>query len=153
MFGADQTLLIRALNATRHSQFPTYIGLRLIASQLPPIENSYLRRALIRRLASGDKWNFRSFDLFKGAGRSGIEGSHEYRACLAPSPLTSLAESFVLAKLASMPSFAVPACAYSYLWPKSAWSGSSYEYFVEGYKRRNLAVAQALPHVPGAHGR
>ncbi len=144
MFGMDQTLLIRALNATRQSYFPTYVGLRLIAQQLPPVENSYLRHAVERRLSSGDKWNFRRFDYFKAMGNAAGREVPEYRSCLAPSPFTAFAESLILAQLASMPSFESPARAYSYLWPRSAWSGSSYEYFVEGYKRRNLEIAEAL---------
>lgn len=144
MFGTDQTLLIRALNATRQSYFPTYVGLRLIAKQLPSVENSYLRRAVVRRLSVGDRWSFRRFDYFKAMAKSGGQDLPEYRSCLAPSPFTAFAEALILAQLASIPSFAAPARAYSYLWPKSEWSGSSYEFFAEGYKRRNIEVAAAL---------
>lgn len=144
MFGTDQTLLIRALNATRQSYFPTYLGLRLIAKQLPSIENSYLRRAVERRLSVGDRWSFRHFDYFKAMANASSGGIPEYRSCLAPSPFTAFAEALILAQLASMPSFAAPARAYSYLWPRSQWSGSSYEFFAEGYKRRNIDVAAAL---------
>ena len=109
MFGTDQTLLIRALNATRQSYFPTYVGLRLIAQQLPAVENSYLRRAVERRLSVGDRWNFRHFDYFKAMGRVNGQDVPEYRSCLAPSPFTAFAEALVLAQLASTPSFAAPA--------------------------------------------
>ncbi len=144
MFVADQTLLIRALNSTRQNYFPTYVGLRLIGKQLPAIENSYLGRAVERRLSVGDRWSYRSFDYFKAMGQVAGIDTAEYRSCFAPSPLTAFAEALVLARLASMPSFAPPARAYSYLWPKSAWSGSSYEFFAEGYKRRNIEIADAL---------
>jgi hypothetical protein len=144
MYGTDQTLLIRALNSTRHSYFPTYVGLRLIAQQLPSVENSYLRRAVERRLSVGDRWTFRRFDYFKAMRQIGEQAEPDYRSCIAPSPFTAFAEALVLAELASMPSFAAPSRAYSYLWPKSEWSGSSYEFFAEGYKRRNLEVAKAL---------
>ena len=144
MFGTDQTLLIRALNATRQGYFPTYVGLRLIANQLPSMENSYLRRAVERRLSVGDKWTFRHFDYFKAMGHAAGQDVPEYRSCLAPSPFTAFAEALILARLASLPSFAAPLRAYSYLWPKSEWSGSSYEFFAEGYRRRNVEVAEAL---------
>lgn len=144
MFGTDQTLLIRALNATRQSYLPTYVGLRLIAQQLPAVENSYLRRLVERRLAVGDRWSFRHFDYFKAMSNAEGAAVPEYRSCLASSPITAYAESVVLAQLASTPSFATPTRAYSYLWPKSAWSGSSYEFFAEGYKRRNIEIAAAL---------
>jgi hypothetical protein len=120
------------------------VGLRLIAKQLPPVENSYLRRAVERRLSVGDRWSFRHFDYFKAMGQVAGLDVPEYRSCLAPSPFTAFAETLILAQLASMPSFAAPARAYSYLWPKSEWSGSSYEFFAEGYKRRNMEVAEAL---------
>lgn len=144
MFGTDQTLLIRALNATRQSYLPTYVGLRLIAQQLPAVENSYLRRLVERRLAVGDRWSFRHFDYFKAMSNAEGAAVPEYRSCLASSPITAYAESVVLAQLASTPSFATPTRAYSYLWPKSAWSGSSYEFFAEGYKRRNIEIAAVL---------
>ena len=144
MFGMDQTLLIRALNATRHSYFPTYVGLRLIAQQLPSVENSYLRHAVIRRLSVGDRWSFKHFDYFKAMGQVNGQQLPEYRSCLAPSPFTAFAEALILAKLASLPSFAAPERAYSYLWPRSERSGSCYEFFAEGYKRRNVDIADAL---------
>jgi hypothetical protein len=140
----DQTLLIRALNATRQSYFPTYVGLRLIANQLPSVENSYLRRAVERRLSVGDRWSFKHFDYFKAMDHVGGQQVPQYRSCLAPSPFTAFAEALILAKLASMPSFAAPERAYSYLWPNSGRSGSSYEFFAQGYRRRNVDVANAL---------
>lgn len=144
MFGTDQTLLIRALNATRQNYLPTYVGLRLIAKQLPPVESSYFRRIVERRISVGDRWSFRRFDYFKAMLDVAGTTKPEYRSCLAPSPFTAYAESLILAQLASMPSFAAPARAYSYLWPKSSWSGFSYEFFAEGYKRRNIEISEAL---------
>ncbi|MDP3496070.1 MAG: RNA-directed DNA polymerase [Candidatus Nitrotoga sp.] len=144
MFGVDQTLLIRALNSTRQSYFPSYVGLRLIGDQLPPGENEYLQQLIRRRLIAGDTWRFKKFDLYKGSmqSRQGVE--HVYRDCLAPSPLTAIAESLVLALLASNPVFAVSPRAYSYRWPLSDRSGASYEFFAEGYKQRNTEISTAL---------
>lgn len=144
MFGIDQTLLIRALNSSRQTYFPSYIGLRLIGDQLPPGENDYLQRLILRRLSSGDAWRFKRFDLYKGSvqSRQGVE--HVYRDCIAPSPLTAIAESLVLALLSANPVFAVTPRAYSYRWPPSEKSGSSYEFFAEGYKQRNVEIAAAL---------
>jgi hypothetical protein len=59
MFGVDQTLLIRALNSTRQVYFPSYIGLRLIGSQLSSGENDYLQKLIRRRLIAGDAWRFK----------------------------------------------------------------------------------------------
>lgn len=144
MFGIDQTLLIRALNSTRQAYFPSYIGLRLIGDQLPPGENDYLQQLILRRLSAGDTWRFKRFDLYKGSVQSLQGDKHVYRDCLAPSPLTAVAESFVLAQLAANPAFAVSPRVYSYHWPPSSRSGASYEFFGVGYKQRNTEIAAAL---------
>lgn len=144
MFGIDQTLLIRALNSTRQTYFPSYVGLRLIGDQLPPGENDYLQRLIHRRLAAGDAWRFKRFDLYKGSVQSNHGVEHVYRNCLAPSPLTAIAESLVLALLAANPAFAVSPRVYSYRWPRSNRSGASYDFFANGYKQRNIEIAAAL---------
>ena len=144
MFGIDQTLLIRALNATRQTYFPSYVGLRLIGDQLPPGENDYLQQLIRRRLGAGDTWRFKRFDLYKGSKQSPQGVEHVYRDCLAPSPLTAIAESLVLTLLAANPAFAVSPRVYSYRWPPSSRSGASYEFFGEGYKQRNTEIAAAL---------
>ena len=144
MFGTDQTLFIRALNSTRQGYFPSYVGLRLIGAQLPRAEQSYLRRLILRRLSAGDQWRFRSYRIYKGE-RPGASGPvAEYRECLAPSPLTAVAEAVVLAQLSAVPAFSVPSRAFSYLWPRSTQTGASYEFFAEGYKRRNAEIGVQL---------
>lgn len=144
MLGIDQTLLIRALNSTRQVYFPTYVGLRLIGNQLPPGENDYLHHLLKRRLNSDDVWRFKRFDLYKGSAQTKGSVEHVYRECLAPSPLTAIAESLILAMLAANPAFAISPRVFSYRWPPSNRSGSSYEFFAEGYKQRNYEIAAAL---------
>ena len=144
MFGTDQTLLIRALNSTRQGYFPSYVGLRLIGSQLPRTEHSYLRRLILRRLSAGDQWRFRPYRLYKGERQSAHGPVAEYRECLAPSPLTAVAEAVVLAQLSAVPAFSVPSRAFSYLWPRSPQAGASYEFFAEGYKRRNAEIGALL---------
>lgn len=149
MFHIDQTLLIRALNSTKQTYFPTYVGLRLIGDQLPAGENGYLGRMLIRRLNSGDSWRFKQFNIYKGSVDTNGKPSHIYRKCLAPSPLTAVAEALVLARLAADPAFQVPDRVFSYRWPRSALSGGSYAYFAEGYMQRNIEIAEALK-TPGS---
>jgi hypothetical protein len=144
MFGVDQTLLIRALNSTRQIYFPTYVGLRLIGDQLPPGENGYLQQLIRRRLGAGDAWRFKRFDLYKGSKESSEGTEHVYRDCLAPSPLTAISESFLLALLAANPEFPVSKRVYSYRWPASSRSGASYEFFGVGYKQRNIEIDEAL---------
>ncbi len=148
MFGIDQTLLIRALNSTRQVYFPTYVGLRLIGNQLPPGENGYLQQLIHRRLGTGDAWRFKKFKLYKGSKASPQGNEHVYRDCLAPSPLTAIAESFLLALLAANPVFSVSDRVYSYRWPPSSRSGASYEFFGVGYRQRNTEIDAALNNAP-----
>lgn len=137
-------MLVRSLNATRQTYLPSYVGLRLIGSQLPKGENNFLERLLIRRLNSGEQWRYKTFSMYKGStiSKDGLE--HEYRKCLAPSPLTALAESAILMILSKIPAFKSSSRSYSYRWPASEKAGVSYQYFVEGYKQRNDDVAKAL---------
>lgn len=144
MFDFDQTLLIRALNSSRQAYFPTYMGLRLIGDQLPQHDNLFLQNLIKRRLTAGDQWRFKSYDLYKNSHHSSKGIKHEYRECLAGSPITTIAESFILALLASDKSFAIPERVYSYRWPKSSKSGASYEFFAQGYMQRNTDIANAL---------
>lgn len=144
MIYQDEILLIRSLNSTRQGYFPTYLGLRLIGDQLPSGQNGYLQHTALRRLVSGDSWRFKRFALYKGSVRNDEILSHEYRDCLAPSPFTAVAEALILAYLSNDPAFKVPDRVYSYLWPKTPYSGGSYRFFAEGYKRRNLEIYEAL---------
>jgi hypothetical protein len=148
-FGTDQTLLVRSLNGVRQTYFPTYVGVRLIGSQLPMGENNFLEQMLLRRLNAGERWRYQSFDMYKGSSIEKDGTEHEYRKCLAPSPITSIAEALILKLLAEIPAFTLPQRAYSYRWPRSKTSGVSYQYFVEGYHKRNQDVADALK-TPGS---
>lgn len=144
MFAPDDTLLIRALNSARQTYFPSYIGLRLIGDQLPENNFDYLQNLVSRRLIAGDQWRFKPFDLYKNSYQTSRGIKHEYRKCLASSPITAIAESFILSLFAKESAFAVPDRVYSYRWPKSNRSGSSYAYFAEGYNLRNRDIAVQL---------
>ena len=98
----------------------------------------------MRRLKAGDAWRFKRFDLYKGSIQSNKGVEHVYRSCLAPSPLTAISESLVLALLAANPAFSVSPRVYSYRWPSSSRSGASYEFFSTGYQQRNAEIAEAL---------
>lgn len=116
----------------------------MIGDQLPPGENDYLLRLIHRRLVAGDSWRFKRFELYKGSVDSPQGVEHLYRDCLAPSPLTAIAEALVLGVLAANPAFAVGSRVYSYRWPSSHRSGASYDFFANGYKQRNIDIAAGL---------
>ena len=121
----DQTLLIRTLNASRQNYFPTYVGLRLIGDQVHKDSSGFLNAMVRRRIQSGDKWRFRIFDMYKGSRGSSESIEHEYRRCLAPSPITALAETYILGLLSESPDFSDTSNVYSYRWPSTSRSGSS----------------------------
>lgn len=140
----DQTLLVRALNSTRQSYFPSYVGLRLIGKNLASDASAYLHQLLVRRLKSCENWSYKSFQLYKGTKFANGKQEHEYRDCLAPSPSSALAGALVLGLLAKSQAFQVSPRVYSYRWPASVNSGSSYRFFAEGYKARNREIFNAL---------
>jgi Reverse transcriptase (RNA-dependent DNA polymerase) len=140
----NHTLLVRALNNTRHTYFPSYAALRMLGEQLSHEKGHFLEGLLLRRLKAGDKWRFKPFSMYKGTHGEGENATHEYRACIAGSPLTALAESYLLSKFANELPFTPPPHVYSYLWPRSVRGGSSYRFFAEGYAARNTEIALAL---------
>ncbi|MFO0807593.1 MAG: RNA-directed DNA polymerase [Gemmataceae bacterium] len=139
------TLAARALNASRAAHKPTYVGLRLL---LTGAQNSRaaLDAFLTRRTVSRREWRYFSFQILKEARK---DHKPEYRNCIVGSPLTTLAEAHVLSLMSSEPSFGVPACAFSSLWPAEPSSGRNFEFFLDGYERRNRRVAELLAAKPG----
>lgn len=144
MRAKDQTLLIRALNSTKQSYFPTYVALRLIGKNLATGTPDYLQNLIDRRINAGETWRYKNFKLYKGTNSSSGTPVHEYRDCLAPNPSTALAGAAVLGELSKNPAFACSQQVYSYRWPATQNSGSSYRFFAEGYKERNGAIFNAL---------
>lgn len=112
---------------------------------MPTDNTGYLERMIVRRLRAAESWGYRPFKLYKGTIVKQGKPEHVYRDCLAPSPSTALAEVVILALMANDPAFKVSERTFSYRWPKTSFSGGSYEYFAEGYKQRNIEIAAALP--------
>lgn len=140
-----ETLAARALNASRTTHKPTYAGLRILVAGLAknkPAFKSFLTRRCLSRLS----WRYISFEIVKEAAKN---KAPTYRNCITGSPLTTLAEAHVLGLMAGQAAFAVPPCAYSYLWPDGGMTGRSFEHFIDGYEQRNLRVAELLSAAPG----
>ena len=138
------TLAARALNSSRAIHKPTYAGLRILIAVLQKNKatfNSFLCRRSLSRMS----WRYISFEIVKEASKA---KAPVYRNCITGSPLTTLAEAHVLGLMAGQPAFAVPSCAYSYLWPTERMAGRNFEYFLEGYERRNRRVAELLSTSP-----
>lgn len=138
------TLAARALNASRTIHKPTYAGLRILLRSLANDKDAFA--AFLSTRCQGRKdWRYFSLQIVKDAAQG---KPPSYRNCVTGSPLTTLAEAYVLSLMAREPAFAVPPCAYSYHWPAEATAGRNFEYFFEGYERRNRAIAQRLTDCP-----
>jgi hypothetical protein len=147
-FKLDELLLIRALNATRPLYFPTYAALRVLGEHRPKSGDGLLARSTLRKLKSGDRWRYRPFQMYKGTNAFATPEQHEYRKCLAPSPVTAIADALILQLLSTAREFAVPERVFSYRWPRHPRSGWSYQYFATGYRERNEAISVALVEEP-----
>lgn len=139
------TLAARALNSSRIVHKPTYAGLRLLLHTAKHHPATILR-LLNNRCQGRESWRYYSFQILKEVGKN---KTPTYRNCLTGSPLTTLAEAFVMGMMSTQPVFQPPSCAFSYLWPASTRSGRSFEYFYDGYARRNRRVCELLAANPG----
>jgi hypothetical protein len=138
------TLAARSLNSSRIVHKPTYAGLRLLlrAAKHRP---AALLRLINNRCKGRESWRYYSFQILKEAS---LDKPPVYRNCLTGSPLTTAAETHVLGLMAAQPVFQPSSCAFSYLWPNASRSGRSFEYFFDGYSRRNRRVGELLAENP-----
>ncbi len=135
-----QTLSIRALNASNATYKPVYAGLRVLLSNSQKCQG-ILANFIDRRSLNRASWRFNKFPMVKEA-KHGADPV--YRDCAAGSPITTLAEARILNLMAKEPCFSVPACAYSYRWPKGPFSGGNFAYYFEGYRERTVKVRELL---------
>lgn len=138
------TIAARSLNSSRIVHKPTYAGLRLLLKAAAHRPASFLR-LIHNRCRSRESWRYYSFQILKEASK---DKPPVYRDCLSGSPLTTAAEAYVLGLMAAQPVFQPPSCAFSYLWPTTTRTGRSFEYFFDGYVRRNRRVATLLEENP-----
>ena len=138
------TLAARSLNASRIVHKPTYAGLRLLLRSAKH-HPAALLRLINNRCQGRESWRYYSFQILKEVGN---HKTPTYRNCLTGSPLTTIAEAFVMGLMSTQPAFQPPSCAFSYLWPASTRSGRSFEYFYAGYARRNRRISELLAAAP-----
>lgn len=136
MSGISSALLgLRALNATRKVNLPTYVATRfLLESVAGSSESNWASTVLSRKYPSRKSARFQQALKYKKIGEG---GELEYRDFVVPSPTTSVAESLVLAYLARSKAFEKKASVYSYLWPTHPGSPYNFEHYINGYKKRN----------------
>jgi RNase P/RNase MRP subunit POP5 len=140
-----KTLAMRAINASNTIYKPTYAGLRLLLASVekhPEVIQAFLER----RCSIREKWRYFAFQIVKDAADS---EQPNYRNCISGSPLIMLAEASILSLMCNQKAFAVPKCAYSYLWPKNSSASRNFAYFYEGYRQRSAKTSQLLRANPG----
>jgi len=139
---SSSLLGLRALQATRRLDLPTYIATRfLLESAAGRADSGWAEAVLSRKYPTRNLGRFRKSLQFK---KLLADGSPEYREFYVPSPTTAVTEALVLANLAASPAFAKPQNVYSYWWPMRRDCPYNFEHYVNGYKARNRAIAQYL---------
>jgi hypothetical protein len=135
------SIIVRSLNHLRRTHLPSYIGLRrLLNSTSSDNIESWLPKYIINKSISSREQSYIKFKLFKGI----RDEEPIYRECYAPSPTSALMEAFVLSLMSKFAVFKNTKNSYSYLWPESEKSGYSYQYFFDGYRRREKDIEQAI---------
>ncbi len=135
-----ETLAARVLHSSRAAHLPTYAGLRILLETLKNDKAGFVA-FLDRRSRDRTSWRYYGYQIVKEVLRG---KSPSFRNCVYGSPLTALAEAYVLSLMAREPAFAVPACAFSYEWPAGRTVGRNFAPFIDGYDRRNQLIANLL---------
>ena len=130
----------RPVNALKKVYTPAYLGAKIRASKANPSANRIAELAIKKRLNSEEGWAYKKIAVFKAVSPN---EEIEYRDCLVPSPITAMAEAFILnafgEKLTELRSKRV----YSYLAGKPG-SRHNYEYYLSSYEKRSADIHTAL---------
>lgn len=135
-----KSLLSRPVNSLRKIYEPSYLGAKIQAQDITPLQVKILEGSLKKKLNSSEDWSYKDFFVFKGFDG---DGNKEYRKCLAPSPSTATAEAYLLSSLADIREYLRLPNVYSYCLAAKN-STTNYEYYLSNYVRRNDQVLAAL---------
>lgn len=131
--------LTRPINALKKLYAPSYLGAKIRASINTPALARVTEISVEKRLNSSEKWAYKSFPVFKAIGENGPE----YRNYLAPSPITSTAEAYILNKFGGELAKSRSSRVYSYTQGEQGGS-HNYRYYLDGYESRNREILRAL---------
>jgi len=131
--------LTRPVNALKKLYAPSYLGAKIRASINSPALARVTEISVEKRLNSSEKWAYKSFPIFKAIGENGPE----YRDYLAPSPITSTAEAFILNKFSVELSKSRSSRVYSYILGEQG-GNHNYRHYLDGYEVRNKEILDAL---------
>lgn len=132
-------VLTRPVNALKKLYAPSYLGAKIRASINTPTLARITEISIEKRLNSSERWAYKNFQVFKTISENGVE----YRDYLAPSPITSTAEAFILNKLGSELAKFRSSRVYSYILNKQDGS-HNYCHYLIGYEGRNREILKIL---------
>ncbi len=131
--------LTRPVNALKKLYAPSYLGAKIRASINTQTFARISEISIEKRLNSSEKWAYKNFPVFKKIGENGPE----YRNYLAPSPITSTAEAFILNKFGAELAKCRSSRVYSYIL-NGANENHNYRHYLLGYESRNREILEAL---------
>lgn len=130
----------RPVNALKKVYTPAYLGAKIRAAKANPAANRIAELAIKKRLNSAEGWAYKKIAVFKA-----VTSNEEidYRECLAPSPITAMAEAFILNEFGSKLTELRSKRVYSYFAGKPG-ANHNYEHYLNSYERRSEDIHAAL---------
>lgn len=133
-------LILRALNYLRSTHLPSYVALRMLLESVDPRRSKSIVDALIMQATIRKQDRVLELQRFKS--HDGSKAT--YRNYFVPSPSGALADAQALGLLHEANALERHADIFSYRPPPSRGYGRNFEYFADGYRERNDAIAAAL---------
>lgn len=135
-------IALRALNQTKTLNPITYLCIRCFFESLSPktLKDGLFKEMLTRKLLVRKEWSSRNYTLYKEKN----ESDFIYRDVLGLSPFGVVSESLIMRYISENDFFANKDYVYSYLLPESKKSYRNYQYYFNGYKKRNENITKSF---------
>ena len=135
-------IALRALNQTRTLNPITYLGIRCLFDNLSEktSKSGLLEDLLRRKLLVRKEWPFKHNKLYKEK----INDKFEYREIISLSPFGVISESFIMREIHKNKCYDNKENVHSYLLPQYKTSNRNYQYYFNGYKKRNENITKVF---------
>lgn len=135
-------IALRALNQTKTLNPITYLCIRCFFENLSnkTSENGLFEDILKRKLSVRKNWSIKENKLYKEKEKN----EFIYRDILSLSAFGVISESYLMREIVDNECFENKDYIYSYLLPNNKKSNRNYDYYFNGYKKRNEAITLAL---------
>lgn len=132
--------VLRALNHLRATHLPSYVALRMLLESVDPTRWASLIDAMVLQATIRKRHRVLELKRFKSHdGNKAI-----YRNYFIASPSVALADACALALLHDAGALQRQEDVFSYRPPQSRSYGRNFEFFADGYRERNDAIAAAM---------